>query len=167
MNRLAPLMSSADSSWRTPDVVLDLVRHMGPVALDPCSHQDSAVAAARELRLDKGDNGLEADWMALAAGGLIYVNPPYGRAIHHWVMRCHVAGQVGGECVALLPARTDTSWWHRFCAPPAADAVCFWAGRLTFVGAPSAAPFPSAIVYWGPRRHRFADVFAGVGALWM
>jgi hypothetical protein len=165
VTNLAPLLSSAGHSWRTPEHVLDLVRMVGPIMLDPCAHQDGLVHAATELRRARGEDGLEADWLALSGGGLVFVNSPYGREIVRWVLRCYALGQLGGECIALLPARTDTFWWQRYVAHPNADAVLFWRGRLTFVGAPAAAPFPSAIAYWGPRPHRFKDVFAPYGAL--
>lgn len=173
MTSLAPLMSSAKSDWRAPDVVLDLVRQVGDIALDPCTGLDNPVAASAYCVSPTdwdGDpavvvDGLRADWLALSGGGLVYVNPPFGRGVDAWMLRCLATGATGGECIALVPARTDTKW-HRFCAPPASRAVCFWAGRLTFVGAPGPAPFPSAIVYWGPRRHRFAEVFSSRGAIW-
>lgn len=166
--KLAALMSSADTSWRTPDVVLDLVRQVGPIELDPCGHQESLVRARRELRITRGDDGLTADWMALSGGGLVFCNPPFGREIGAWVLRCHALGRAGGEAIALLPSRTDTAWWHAYVAPPASQAVCFQRGRITFVGAPGPAPFPTAFAFFGSpaRANRFAEVFTTVGAIW-
>jgi hypothetical protein len=173
--KLAPLMSSAKSDWRTPDNVLDLVRQVGSIALDPATSMDNPTGA-RVFCVHPRDwipgvpaavpDGLNQVWPELASGGLPYVNPPYGRDIGRWLARCWYVGQLGGEVIALLPARTDTAWWNRFVAPPASQAVCFWAGRLTFVGAPSPAPFPSAVAYYGRRANRFADVFETMGAIW-
>jgi site-specific DNA-methyltransferase (adenine-specific) len=67
----------------------------------------------------------------------------------------------GAEVVVLLPARTDTRYWHEQVAQ--ADAICFWRGRMTFVGAPAAAPFPTALVYFGPRPWDFQRVFTSKG----
>lgn len=166
--------SSEKTDWQTPEKVLDLVRQVAPIALDPCTSSDNPVGAAAFCVHPKDwtpggparADGLAQDWLTISGGGLTFVNPPYGRDIVGWVLHCAALGNLGGECVALLPSRTDTSWWHRFIAPPASQVVCFWAGRLTFKGAPSAAPFPSAVVYWGPRPHRFADAFASAGAIW-
>ena len=165
MNRLAPPMSSARSDWNTPDVVLELARQMGPIALDPCSNETSIVGATVEWRLERDGDSLMRPWPAT---GMVWVNPPYGRSVGLWTSRCRDYAWVsGGEAIALVPARTDTTWWHRDCVPPKSDAVCFWKGRLTFLGAPASAPFPSALVYWGPRRFKFRDVFQGSGAIWV
>jgi hypothetical protein len=178
VNRLAPLMSSAKDDWQTPPGLLDLVRQVAPIALDPCTTaanpcgaEEIAIARVRmEMPERVHVDGLTLDWATIAERhlGLVYVNPPYGRAIGDWTDKCrNVADDSGISVIALLPARTDTQWWQTDCAPPRADAVCFWRGRLTFVGAPAPAPFPSALVYWGPSKFRFADVFAARGAIWM
>jgi hypothetical protein len=163
----AALMSSAAGDWRTPEIVLEHVRQVGAIGLDPCGRQDSIVGAKVEWRLTvDGDSLLRpvTDWFGK---GLVYCNPPYGRGVDAWLSRCAMVAGAEGEAIALIPARTDTRWWRLFCVPgEAADAVCFWHGRLTFLGAPAAAPFPSAIVYWGTRSHRFADVFQSVGSIW-
>ena len=54
----------------------------------------------------------------------------------------------GATVVCLVPARTDTLWWHEYVMR--ASEVRLIRGRLSFVGAKSAAPFPSAIVVFGP-----------------
>jgi phage N-6-adenine-methyltransferase len=164
----APLLSSAKADWCTPQVVLHIVYQFGPVALDPCASREGLVIA-REMFFGPPDgvDGLRASWTR-SGPGVVFCNPPYGRGIDAWMLkaRSEVRDQ-GAEVVALVPARPDTRWWRDYCAPPRSDAVCFWHGRLTFEGAPSPAPFPSALVYWGPRRYRFADVFARVGSIWL
>jgi hypothetical protein len=47
--------------------------------------------------------------------------------------------------VMLLPARTDTRWWHDYVIPYASE-IRFIRGRLKFGGAKNSAPFPSALV---------------------
>lgn len=72
------------------------------------------------------------------------MNPPYGREIGHWVQKAYESAARGRAIVVcLLPARTDTRWWHEFCAQAE---VRFIKGRLKFGNATSGAPFPSAIV---------------------
>jgi hypothetical protein len=171
-------MSSAKSDWQTPSHVLELVRRVAPIALDPCTTVDNPVGAMEwaipvvRMEMPEGAHidGLSFDWATVAArlGGLIYCNPPYGRDVFEWTRRCCVAGCCGADVIALLPARTDTKWWHYDCIPGAtASAVCFWRGRLTFVGAPAPAPFPSALVYWGQNKYRFASVFKEYGSIWL
>lgn len=154
------LMSSKRDSWNTPECVLELVRKVGTIALDPCGNDDSFVGAVRTYT--EIDNGLEQTWNTNCSG-LIYVNPPYGRTIGKWVERCCRAGY-NEEVIALLPARTDARWFYNAWE---SSALCFWRGRLRFLGAPSSAPFPSVVCYWGPRKYRFADVFSEVGRVVM
>ena len=71
---------------------------------------------------------------------------------------------LGEEIIALLPARVDTKWFQEDIFPTAA-AICFWKGRLTFLGAPAPALFPSAVVYWGPNVQRFVSAFQTAGTI--
>lgn len=71
-----------------------------------------------------------------------FCNPPYGRQIGEWTRR-----MVGGRGVALLPARTDTVWFHRDVLRHAR--LVFIKGRLHFDGQKGAAPFPSLLAYYG------------------
>lgn len=153
------LITSKRDSWNTPERVLELVRKVagGRVGFDPCPNDGSIVDP---IGLTQGRDGLDMDWTGC---GLVYVNPPYGREIGKWVEKCdceYLRAPLHTEIIALLPARPDARWfehvWH-------ANALCFWRGRLRFLGAPSSAPFPSVVAYWGPRKYRFADVFNEVG----
>lgn len=146
----AALFSSAKMDWRTPELVLERVRQLGPIRLDPCTDADNPCGAAAFMTRE----GLEHSW---AGHGLTYVNPPYGRAVAAWLAKCAAEAREGCEVVALVPARTDTRWWHR--AYSTSQCVALWRGRLTFVGARFPAPFPSCLFYWGRRRGHFANAF--------
>lgn len=160
MANLAPLMSSDKPDWHTPQNVLDLVREVfgSPIGLDPCTSADNPTAALRFFT--EADDGLARPWESRLG---IFVNPPYGRGIDRWTWKMGDIGRpVGGPAViGLIPARTDTKYWHRDVIT--ADAICFWRGRLRFVGAPASAPFPSALPYWGPHVNDFEQVFGRVG----
>jgi hypothetical protein len=148
--------------WCTPHRIIDAVREAfhGPIGLDPCSNAESIVGARVEYRLPEHD-GLVEPWHQ----STIYVNPPYGRGIDRWMARCLDAARSGGsEVIALLPATPDTKAWHDYVEQ--AQAVCFVHGRITFLGAPSAAPNPSALVYWGPCWLRFARALRPTGSIW-
>jgi hypothetical protein len=154
------LFSSAKDDWNTPEEVLQLVRKLGPISLDPCSNAGSIVDAAREIRLP--EDGLLANWAELGAGGVVFVNPPYGQtASRVWLRKITEEAARGAEIVALLPARPDTQWFQRHGAK--AQAIVFWEGRLTFLGAPTSAPFPSLVLYYGPRPWAFLAAFEGQG----
>jgi len=53
--------------------------------------------------------------------------------------------QRGCTVVCLVPARTDTAWWHDNVIAGKAE-IRFIRGRLKFNDGPNAAPFPSAVV---------------------
>jgi site-specific DNA-methyltransferase (adenine-specific) len=76
-----------------------------------------------------------------------WMNPPYGRDIYGWVLKAYMESKDTRAMVGLLPARTDTSWWHEFVYNKRVH-VSFIRGRLKFEGARNSAPFPSAIVVW-------------------
>ena len=48
--------------------------------------------------------------------------------------------------MCLLPARTDTRWFHRHIYENPRAEIRFVKGRLKFGGAANSAPFPSMIV---------------------
>lgn len=144
------------TDWNTPSEIVEPLRLLwdGPPDLDPCSNPSSLVAARREVMLP--EDGLVVPWT-----GRVYVNPPFD-ALATWAAACARARREhGAEVVLLTPARVDTRWWHR--EVPSASAVCFWKGRLRFVGAEASSPFPTALVYWGPRPWDFHRVFATKG----
>lgn len=83
-------------------------------------------------------------------GKKIWLNPPYGRVIGKFMAKAVEAYMDGCLVVCLVPARTDTGWWHDYVAPYAK--VEFIRGRLKFGEAKNSAPFPSAIVIYDGRK---------------
>lgn len=80
--------------------------------------------------------------------GPVWCNPPYGNQIGRWVAKCAEEGQYV-PVVMLIPARTETAWWHEYVMERAAE-IRFVRGRLRFSGANVDAPFPSAVVIFRP-----------------
>jgi len=155
------LFSSENGGWGTPPEILDLVRAVamtGEIGMDPATSPDNPCRAVQFYTPET--DGLFQTW---GYWGLVYVNPPYGRGIGNWTSKMRVEGHSGTELIALLPARTDTAWWQADVAT--ANAICFWRGRIKFVGAAAGAPFPSALAYWGNRARVFERVFADRGWL--
>jgi site-specific DNA-methyltransferase (adenine-specific) len=83
-----------------------------------------------------GIGGLQRSWK----GERVFCNPPYGPGILKWLRKSREADLA----VYLLPARTDTQWWHGWALK--AEEVRFVRGRLKFGGAAHNAPFPSVIL---------------------
>jgi phage N-6-adenine-methyltransferase len=133
--------------WTTPPALLaSLYAVFGTFDLDPCSPTANRRKAPVRARMyfTQVDNGLSLPWH-----GRVFVNPPYGREIREWVQKARKEVQEGRALLvaALLPARTDTLWWHQEIAGQA-HAVLL-RGRLCFGGDDTPAPFPSALAIWG------------------
>ena len=157
-SKLAPLLSSVKMDWNTPPKVLNLVRELagGPIGLDPCT--DASNPCKAEKYFTPEEDGLTQSW---SDSGLVYANPPYGREVGGWAKKFAIEGQ-STSIVALLPARPDTRWFQSILT---AQVLCFWTGRIKFVGAESAAPFPSVVAYWGNDSHGFKKIFGQYGWL--
>ena len=104
--------------------------------LDPCATAENA-KCSKFYTLE--DDGLAQDWL----NEIVFMNPPYGRQIKHWIKKAFDESLKGAIVVCLVPARTDTQYWHDYCMK--ADEVRFIKGRLKFSDK-DAAPFPSAVV---------------------
>lgn len=81
----------------------------------------------------------------IGGGQIVFCNPPYGKVIKDWVKKgAEEAQKPGTTVVMLLPARTDTAWFHDYIYHKARE-IRFLRGRLRFNEA-GAAPFPSMVV---------------------
>jgi phage N-6-adenine-methyltransferase len=113
-----------------------LEQKFGPFGLDPCATAENAKCPRYFTR---ADDGLAQEWT-----GLVFMNPPYGREIGRWMAKAWEASQSSaGLVVCLVPARTDTRWWHEWAMR---GEIEFLRGRLRFGDLRNSAPFPSAVV---------------------
>ena len=78
------------------------------------------------------------------------MNPPYGREIIKWMKKAYESSLNGATVVCLVPARTDTTWWHEYAMK---GTIEFIRGRLKFGNSKNSAPFPSAIVVFNGGRN--------------
>ncbi len=145
----AVLFSSKSEEWETPQHLFDRLNAIYQFKLDACA---TARNAKCPVFFSKEENSLEQDW---APFGRIWLNPPYGRAIAQFMRKALEESRKGCLVVCLVPARTDTKWWHDYVLDK--GHVTFIRGRLRFKrtdakpGAPIyPAPFPSAIVSYLP-----------------
>ena len=131
------MFSSAKDDWETPQDLFDKWNAMFAFNLDAAS-SDANAKCKRHFTV--ADDGLSQDW----GGCRVWLNPPYGRQIGKWVQKAYEEAQKPNTCVVcLLPARTDTAWFHDYCVK---GDITFLRGRLKFGGCHNAAPFPSMIV---------------------
>lgn len=158
------LLSSKSHDWNTPENVLERIRAVDSIGLDPCSNASSIVNARASYSLERGENGLEHDWYRQ---GLVFVNPPYGKELREqWADQiagfgAFVRTRATDSLIALVPARPDTGWFRAM--REYARLVYFWRSRITFINAPTAAPFPSALFYYGEHSGRFFEAFRDQG----
>ena len=86
----------------------------------------------------------------MGGGGAVFCNPPYGREIGKWVKKAYLEAQKGTKIVLLIPARTDTRYFHDYIYGKAK--IRFLRGRLKFTDEQGksydAAPFPSMLVIY-------------------
>lgn len=131
---------SDSSEWATPQVLFDSLNDEFHFTLDPASTDANAKC---EKHFTRDDDGLSMDW----GGECVFCNPPYGKAIGAWVEKAAKETEKPGTCVVLLiPARTDTSYFHDYLYGKAE--LRFIRGRVKFVredGLTGSAPFPSMI----------------------
>lgn len=139
MNNMAVHFSSATDLWATPQEFFDKYDAIFGFDLDVCANAENT-KCLDYFDLDR--NGLTQEWK-----GSCWMNPPYGRGIGAWVAKAYESSLAGATVVCLLPARTDTAWWHDYCAK---GEVEFIRGRLKFGGHKNSAPFPSAVVVFRP-----------------
>lgn len=142
MSRLDVHYSSKSPEWSTPQEFFDELDREFHFTLDPCCTEGNAKC---ELHFTEADDGLALSWH----GETVFMNPPYGREISKWVAKAYDEAKAGAVVVCLLPARTDTAWWHAFCAK---GEIRFVRGRLKFGEATTSAPFPSAVVIFRSER---------------
>jgi len=139
-----PGFSSATDDWATPTEVFAALDAEFGFELDVCASTKNAKCTRF---FTAADDGLAQSW----APATSFMNPPYGRVIGEWMKKAADEAESGATVVCLVPARTDTVWWHRQVMARASE-VRFVSGRLKFGSARTAAPFPSAIVIYRPCR---------------
>lgn len=134
MNKI--LFSSDKMDWETPQKLFD--------ELNAEFNFNCDVAASKEntkcyLYFDKDDDGLKQSWLKTN-----WCNPPYGSEIGKWVEKAHYESFNGNTTVMLIPARTDTKYFHDYIYNK--HEIRFLKGRLKFSNSKNSAPFPSMIV---------------------
>jgi phage N-6-adenine-methyltransferase len=135
------LFSSRSEEYSTPADFYFKLDNEFHFTLDPCASLENYKCVKY---FTKVQNGLEQDWR----GYRVYMNPPYGRDIRLWMKKAWMESQRGVLIVALVPARTDTQWFHDWVYKKQYE-IRFLKGRLHFSGR-DRAPFPSMVVIYKP-----------------
>lgn len=133
--------SSQSNEWATPPALFARLNDLYQFTLDPCASHANHTC---EKYFTPAEDGLSKSW----AGERVFMNPPYGRVIGHWLRKAYL--ETEALVVCLIPARTDTQYWHAYCMR--ADEIYFIAGRVCFGDGRHPAPFPSCVVVFNVGR---------------
>ena len=126
--------------WATPQDLFDRLDAEFHFNLDPCATPENAKC---RYYFTKKEDGLQQSWR----GFRVFCNPPYGREIVKWVRKAYFMNRLFGTLVVmLLPARTDTKWFHDYVYGRAE--LRFIKGRVRFGNSKENAPFASMIVVY-------------------
>jgi phage N-6-adenine-methyltransferase len=133
------MFSSKTELWATPQKFYDKMNTQYNFTLDVCAIPENAKCSkffTPEI------DGLKQDWT-----GTCWMNPPYGRGIIKWVKKAYEEALIKKSCmvVALLPARTDTIWFHNYIYKKENVEIELIKGRLKFGDGQNSAPFPSMV----------------------
>ncbi len=135
------LFSSECDTWATPPELFRRLDAEFRFTLDVCALPENTKC---ERFFTPNDDGLIQPW-----DGVCWMNPPYGSAISMWMKKAYTEFlERRLTIVCLIPARTDTKWWHDYAMK---GEIRFIRRRIRFVGGKSCAPFPSAIVIYRDR----------------
>lgn len=141
MNKV--LYSSKNQNCCTPQAFFDKLNAEFNFVLDAAA-TDKSAKCRLYFTLEK--NGLMQDWNC---DGAVFCNPPYGREIKMWVKKAYEESiRSKYPIVLLVPARTDTSWFHDYIYQKAE--IRFIQGRMKFTDEDrnkyNSAPFSSMVV---------------------
>jgi site-specific DNA-methyltransferase (adenine-specific) len=133
------LFTSATMEWTTPPTLFNRLNNIYSF-----THDLACTPTNQLCPIGIYYDSLVVPWHTLP--GWLWCNPPYGRTLGIWVKKAHDESLLGAKIVMLIPARTDTSYWHDYIFDKAN--IEFIRGRLKFSGQGSA-PFPSALIRYG------------------
>lgn len=130
------LFTSDKSQWETPDTLFQALDNEFHFTLDVCASETNSKCPNY---FDEKSNCLTQTW-----SGVCFMNPPYGREIKYFVEKAYFESQKNAIVVCLLPVRTDTKWWHKFCMK--SYEIRLLTRRLSFSNSDNKAPFPGAVI---------------------
>lgn len=138
--------SQNSDEWGTPQWLFEALDKEFGFTLDPCCTKENSKC---EKFFTMQENGLLKDW----GQETVFMNPPYSQ-VATWMAKAYGAADAGATVVCLIPARTDTAWWHD-CVMK--GEIRLLRGRLKFGESRNPAPFPSAIVVFRPSRFKLTS----------
>src|SRR5262245_55128446 len=133
---------SVSDEWVTPQALFDALNAEFDFTLDPCSTHANHKCPRYYT---KAEDGLKQDWR----DHTVFMNPPF-RHIGQWLQKAHAAARAGATVVCLVPARTDSQWWHRHAMK---GEIRLLRGRVRFTAGSLTVAIPTAVVIFRPPGH--------------
>ena len=137
---------STKQEWTTPDELFNPLCLEFNFTLDAAADENNARAKSF---FSSKDDGLQQDW----GKNVVWLNPPYGektKKLSDWIKKSFLSSCNGATVVMLIPARTNTNWFHDICLKY--GEVRFIKGRPKFGGADHGLPQPLCFVIFRPRQ---------------
>lgn len=153
-------MKESDRYFTSPEIMALVLEQWGEVDLDPCWDPLSIVVATNRYDIREGQDGLVLPWT-----GKVFLNPPYSDPAP-WLARAAQHAAAGGEVLAIVNAGTGTKTWMKHVWPY--TRVCFLSPRPKFSrpsGKETWNSADSAVLYYGPYRQRFREIWRGRGQI--
>lgn len=143
MARFKGKFDSIKNDWETPDDLFQTVNQEFGFTLDVAASPHNAKLARF---ITKEQDSMQTSW----GTEVCWLNPPYGEGykLAEWVKKAHRESTLGATVVMLIPARTNTRWFHDFCLKY--GEVRFIKGRPKFGDAEHGLPQPLCFVIFRP-----------------
>lgn len=138
MAQFSTKFDTGRQDWETPEEIFNPLNQEFNFTTDVCASPENTKC---DFFYSEADNALHLKWQ-----GVCWMNPPFGSQ-GRWVRKAYEESKKGITVVCLLPARTNTSWWHDYCMK---GEIRFIRGRPKFKGAKHGLPQPLAIVIFRP-----------------
>ena len=128
--------ASNNQSWETPDDLFKRINDEFNFTRDVCA---SSTNKKCENYWSEEDSCLDKTW-----DGINWMNPPY-KDMKKFIQKAY-SERNNAITVCLIPARTNTRWWHDYCMKGEVYFIC---GRPKFKGCVHGMPQPLAFVIFG------------------
>lgn len=136
---------STNQTWETPDDLFEVLNKIFSFTRDVCASSENAKCPDYWT---ESNSCLDKNW-----SGVNWMNPPY-KDMKKFIKKAYDERD-NAITVCLIPARTNTRWWHDWCMK---GEIWFICGRPKFKGCKYGFPQPLAIVIFGRKESHLSNI---------